>query len=115
MAIVKYTNKKTNQVYAYESKAVWDPVLKQSRPVRTYLGRVDENGNIQPTTRKKARAKAAAEEGTGADYKAQYDAAVKDIQKYLARITELQEEITKLKSENSRLERTLEKIRELVK
>ncbi|WP_162205989.1 hypothetical protein [Schaedlerella arabinosiphila] len=40
MAIVKYKNQ-SGVTYAYESISEWDPVKKQSRPKRKYLGRVD--------------------------------------------------------------------------
>ena len=40
MAIVKYTHKDGSQ-YAYSSLACWDPIRKQNRPVRKYLGKVD--------------------------------------------------------------------------
>ena len=46
MAIVKYKNQ-SGVTYAYESISEWDPVKKQSRPKRKYLGRVDpETGEI---------------------------------------------------------------------
>lgn len=35
-------------LYAYEVTAKWDPVKKNSRQKRKYLGKVDENGNIIP-------------------------------------------------------------------
>jgi transposase len=36
------------KTYAYEAKGEWDPVKKNSRQKRRYIGRVDENGNIIP-------------------------------------------------------------------
>jgi transposase len=36
------------KVYAYEAEGYWDPVKKQARQRRKYLGAVDENGNIIP-------------------------------------------------------------------
>ena len=55
MAIVKYKGK-NNIYYAYESTAKWDPVHKQSRPVRKYLGRVDpDTGDIIETGGKRGR------------------------------------------------------------
>lgn len=41
MSIVRYTNKKTGWVSIYESKSYYDPVTKQSRPKRTYIGYED--------------------------------------------------------------------------
>ena len=55
MAIVKYKNQ-SGITYAYESISEWDPVKKQSRPKRRYLGRVDEEtGEIIPTAGKRGR------------------------------------------------------------
>lgn len=57
MAIVKYKNQ-SGITYAYESVSSWDPVKKQSRPKRTYLGRVDpETGEIIKTEGKRGRPK----------------------------------------------------------
>ena len=39
--IVYITNKKTNTKYAYRSDSYRDPVTKQPKSKRTYLGRVD--------------------------------------------------------------------------
>lgn len=36
------------KIYAYEAKGEWDPLKKNSRQKRTYIGRIDENGNIIP-------------------------------------------------------------------
>ena len=55
MAIVKYKNQSGIE-YAYESTSSWDPVKKQSRPKRKYLGRVEpETGEIIPTAGKRGR------------------------------------------------------------
>lgn len=55
MAIVKYKNQ-SGATYAYEATSNWDPVTKQSRPIRKYLGRVDdETGEIIPPTGKRGR------------------------------------------------------------
>lgn len=57
MAIVKYKNQ-SGVTYAYESISEWDPVKKQSRPKRKYLGRVDpETGEIISTAGKRGRPK----------------------------------------------------------
>lgn len=39
--IVYITNKKTNTKYAYRSESYRDPITKQPKSHRTYLGRVD--------------------------------------------------------------------------
>ncbi|MGC8562883.1 MAG: IS1634 family transposase, partial [Thermoplasmata archaeon] len=42
------------KIYAYEAKGEWDPVRKNSRQKRTYIGRIDENGSIIPKGRAEA-------------------------------------------------------------
>ena len=37
---------KNGRCYLYEVKGVWDPVKKNSKQIRTYLGACDEKGNI---------------------------------------------------------------------
>ena len=55
MAIVKYTHKDGSQ-YAYSSYACWDPIRKQNRPVRKYLGKVNpDTGEIIPSSGKRGR------------------------------------------------------------
>ena len=55
MSIVKYKNQ-SGITYAYESTSSYDPVTKQSRPKRKYLGRVDdETGEIISTKGKRGR------------------------------------------------------------
>lgn len=50
--IVYQTNKKTGVKYAYESISYWDPVKKQPRSKRKYVGKVDpETGEIIYTTK----------------------------------------------------------------
>ena len=54
--IVKIRNKKSGAVYAYEQTARWDPEKGQSRPVRRYLGRYDEETDtIIPTSGRRGR------------------------------------------------------------
>lgn len=56
MSIVKYKNKKTGVVTLYESTSHYDPVTKQSRPVRKYLGREDPaTGELIPSSGKRGR------------------------------------------------------------
>lgn len=53
MSIVRYTNKKTGTVSLYESTSHYDPVLKQSRPIRKYLGIEDPiTGELIPSSGK---------------------------------------------------------------
>ena len=54
-SIVKYT-RKDGSTYAYSSIAQWDPVKKQSRPIRKYLGKVNPiSGEIIPSSGKRGR------------------------------------------------------------
>lgn len=54
-SIVKYT-RKDGSTYAYSSTAQWDPLKKQSRPVRKYLGKVNpDTGEIIPSSGKRGR------------------------------------------------------------
>lgn len=56
MSIVRYTNKKTGVVTLYESTSHYDPVTKQSRPIRKYLGKLDpETGELIPSTKRKKK------------------------------------------------------------
>ena len=58
MSIVRYTNKKTGVVTLYESTSYYDPVTKQSRPKRKYLGTEDPTtGKLIPSTNKRGRKK----------------------------------------------------------
>ncbi len=58
MSIVKYKNKKTGAIAVYESTSHYDPVTKQSRPIRKYLGTEDpETGELIPSSGKRGRKK----------------------------------------------------------
>ena len=55
-SIVRYKNKKTGFVSVYESISHYDPVTKQSRPIRKYLGLEDpETGELIPSSGKRGR------------------------------------------------------------
>ena len=56
MTIVKYVDKKTGRVSVYESTPHYDPVSKQSRPRRKYLGTLDpETGELVPSSGRPGR------------------------------------------------------------
>lgn len=58
MSIVRYTNKETGVVTIYESTSHYDPVTKQSRPIRKYLGREDPvTGELIPSSGQRGRKK----------------------------------------------------------
>lgn len=111
MAIVKYKNQSGN-TYAYESTPEWDPVKKQSRPKRKYLGRVDEEtGEIIPTAGKRGRPrKNPVPEEAPMQYIAT-DTAVAELAQSLAQAKELIEELSgenvRLQGENKRLKEVL--------
>lgn len=116
MAIVKYKNQ-SGVTYAYESTAQWDPVKKQSRPVRKYLGRVDpETGEIIQTKGKRGRpkkedtARPEAASGDSIDYEALYRDCSSSLKSAEESISRLEQENKDLHAENRRLMKTLSSI-----
>ena len=56
MSIVKHTDKKSGRTYVYESTPHYDPVSKQQRPTKKYLGMLDpETGELIPSSGKRGR------------------------------------------------------------
>lgn len=56
MSIVKHYDKKTGLIFCYESTPHYDPVSKQSRPKRKYLGTWDpEKNELIPSSGKRGR------------------------------------------------------------
>lgn len=105
MAIVKYKNQ-SGITYAYESVSEWDPVRKQSRPKRKYLGRVDpETGEIISTKGKRGRPKkapvSASPEKT--DYKQMYQTCSAALKASEKQVRALETEIGKLSLQNQKL------------
>ena len=103
MSIVRYTNKKTGVVTLYESTSYYDPVTKQSRPKRKYLGKEDpETGELIPSSGKRGRKKSeqettlSAKEKQEQRYKLKYD-------KLLKECADKDERIKQLEHENKRL------------
>ena len=85
MSIVRYTNKKTGVVSLYESTSYYDPVTKQSRPKRKYLGVEDpETGELIPTSGKRGRKKKDGSDPdpkpqkSEMDYKSKYEKLLQD-------------------------------------
>ena len=99
MAIVYYRNSKTGRTVAYESKAKWNSELGYSVPERKYLGVVDSEGNIIPSSGRRGRkprnpdASAHTGEDNQPDLKAE--------------IAELEKELAAVKKENDRLQAKL--------
>lgn len=114
MSIVKYVNKKTGRVAVYESTSNYDPVTKQSRPKRKYLGMEDpETGELIPSSGKRGRKRnddsetTHSKNGKEENYKAKYE-------KLLTECREKEDSIKKLEHENKKLNLCLEKLREII-
>lgn len=98
MSLVRYTNKKTGVVTVYESTSHYDPVTKQSRPIRKYLGVEDpKTGEIIPSSGKPGRKKAsdptsrpAVAKKDSTDYKLLYEVQKKENAEKDTRIKELE-------------------------
>ena len=105
MSVVRYTNKKTGAVTLYESTSHYDPVTKQSRPIRKYLGRLDpETGELIPSTkRKKKEATPAQASSTDPELKAALEKKTRECMDMERRIKELEYEIKKLRAAMSRI------------
>ncbi len=115
MSIVRYVNKKTGTVALYESTSHYDPVTKQSRPIRKYLGTEDpETGALIPSTGKRGRKKES-ESDAGQikkkkeeiDYKLMWENLKKECQEKEARIKTLEHK-------NQVLRMNLEKMRTMI-
>lgn len=105
MSIVRYTNKKTGAVTLYESTSHYDPVTKQSRPIRKYLGRLDpETGELIPSTkRKKKETTPAQASSTDLELKAALEEKTRECMDMERRIKVLEDEIKKLRAAMSRI------------
>ena len=110
MAIVKYKNQ-SGVTYAYESISVWDPVKKQSRPKRKYLGRVDEEtGEIISTEGRRGRPKKNPTLEEIPDSKMTVDEDRISLEQVQEALVRLKEENALLQEENRRLKETLSSI-----
>ncbi len=90
MSLVKLTDKKSGTVYVYESESYWDKEKKAPRNRRKLIGKLDENGNIVPTGRKKnPTSRGDSEHQEDRNYKELYDSCLKEIEEKDRRITEL--------------------------
>ena len=98
--IVKHYDKKTGKTRVYESTPHYDPVSKQSRPKRKYLGTLDpETGELIPSSGRRGRASS----GNAATIKERTASAkITDLQKTIsekdAEIASLQSEVKALKA-----------------
>lgn len=99
--IVKHFDKKTGKTRIYESTPHYDPVTKQSRPRRKYLGTLDpETGELIPSSGRRGRTASLKNTTTTIDNSvaAEIDNLQKIISKKDAEIDSLQSEIKKLKA-----------------
>ncbi len=125
-SIVKCT-RKGGSVFAYESTAKWDPVAKQSRPVRRYLGRVDPvTGEVIPSSGKRGRPKGSKNRVQVIPDSGEYDGSsagngssispdqAEELQELQERVRSMQLELNRLSKRNAYLESVLSHIRDQV-
>lgn len=103
MSITKWKNQSGN-VYAYETTARYDPVTKQSRPIKKYLGRVDpETGEIIKTAGKRGRPPkekpAAPEAGSPEELSQSLKETKRELTQAQSRIARLESEILQLRND----------------
>jgi len=107
--IVKHIDKKTGKIRVYESTPHYDPVTKQSRPKRKYLGTIDpETGELIPSSGRRGRT-ASITDNT-ADNPGEMS---EEIAKLRNAISEKDSQIADLKSEVKSLQRALKSCSEL--
>ncbi len=104
MSIVRYVNKKSGTVALYESTSHYDPVTKQSRPKRKYLGTEDpETGELIPSSGKRGRKKSAdgnekeKSKKTEESFQSKYNQLLQECGNKDARIKQLEHENKRLK------------------
>lgn len=107
--IVQHYDKKTGKTRVYESTPHYDPVTKQSRPKRKYLGTLDpETGKLIPSSGRRGRTPSAKNVTTTENDTA--SAKIASLQKI---ISEKESEIVSLKTEMKNLKaviRSYEKV-----
>ena len=95
MATIKQFNKKTGVTYVYESHSYWDKEKKQHRSDRKLIGKIDpETGEIVPTRKKK--------DSSGTE-----KADTARIRTLESQVTKKDEELQKLRSQVSELNKEL--------
>lgn len=111
MSIVKYTNKKTGVVTWYESTSHYDPVSKQSRPIRKYLGKEDPaTGKLIPSSGKRGRRSSSDTASDVSAVSAESEAVLQArIQKLEKENLRQQSRISSLETENRALRDTVRK------
>ena len=105
MTLVRYTNKKTGWVSVYESKSHYDPVTKQSRPIRKYVGYEDPStGELVRSSGKPGRKKKTGGNEAGTDSPAKKNESSRDA----AEMERQREEIRELKKQVESLTKQLD-------
>ena len=116
MSIVRHRDKKSGSIIVYESTSHYDPVTKQSRPIRKYLGIEDPlTGELIPSSGKRGRKKAKEGEASPAvkrekqedKYKVMYE-------KLLEEYNGKKEYIKQLEHENKHLAFCLQKLKDTI-
>ena len=117
MSIVRYVDKKTGRTVLYESTSYYDPVKKQSRPKRKYLGVEDPvTGELIPSTRKPGRKPKSETEEVKTENKITDETDYEIIAKNLQEENETKDKrIKELENKVTVLEAKLERIREIAK
>ena len=101
MSIVKHYDKKSGTTRVYESTPHYDPISKQSRPKRKYLGILDdETGEIIPSSGRKGRRRSTPNETTNNTDTNPLSIKIKALEKT---ISDKNDEITSLKTEIKKL------------
>lgn len=102
--IVHHYDKKTGKTRVYESTPHYDPVTKQSRPKRKYLGTLDdETGELIPSSGRRGRRKSPINEPTNTGT----DSTSAKIDALLQSISDKDDEIASLKYEIKELQSTV--------
>ena len=106
MSLVRYTNKRTGVVTVYESTSFYDPVRRQSRPKRKYLGVEDPlTHEIIPTSGRRGR-----RPKKDAENEPKSDNLQEDYQRLLTDSVRKDELIQKLENENASLRAQIRKL-----
>lgn len=109
MAIIRQTNKKTGITYVIESESYWDKEKKQPRSHRRIIGKIDPvTGEVVPTRQKKRSGPAGREtsQSPSTQPAEAYDLN-EEIRLRDARISELEQQVARLRENKEALLREL--------
>ena len=115
MSLVKLKDKKSGTVYVYESESYCDKEKKAPRNRRKLIGKLDENGNIIPTGRKKTATAKDGEAEKNQNYEELYNSCVRDLKEKDRKITELIIENERLSSQLKKDQKIFQQIGALVR